>query len=89
MQLKKISENEKLQKLEKELELAEQQWFIENQKLSGKEVTSRGKGKMLEKMYKDLRELRLQVDQLKRKILVDEVQTTKDDEIKRLNKYIE
>ena len=38
--------------------------------------------------YKDLRELRLQVDQLKRKILVDEVQTTKDDEmLKRLNKY--
>ena len=88
--VKKISENEKLQKLEKELELAEQQWFIENQKLSGKEVTSRGRGKMLEKMYKDLRELRLQVDQLKRKILVDEVQTTKDDEmLKRLNKYID
>ena len=64
--------------------------FIENQKLSGKEVTSRGRGKMLEKMYKDLRELRLQVDQLKRKILVDEVQTTKDDEmLKRLNKYID
>ncbi len=41
-------------------------------------------------MYKDLRELRLQVDQLKRKILVDEVQTTKDDEmLKRLNKYID
>ena len=37
--------------------------------------------------YKDLRELRLQVDQLKRKILVDEVQTTNDDEmLKRLNK---
>ena len=88
--VKKISENEKLQKLEKELELAEQQWFIENQKLSGKEVTSRGRGKMLEKMYKDLRELRLQVDQLKRKILVDEVQTTNDDEmLKRLNKYID
>ena len=69
--------------------MAEQQWFIENQKLSGKEVTSRGRGKMLEKMYKDLRELRLKVDQLKRKILVADVKTTDDDQmLKRLFDYM-
>ena len=40
-------------------------------------------------MYKDLRELRLQVDQLKRKILVADVKTTDDDQmLKRLYEYM-
>jgi hypothetical protein len=68
VKFKEINENEQLQKLEKELEIAEQHWWIENQKLSGKNITTRGKGKSLEKMYKDLRELRLKVDQYRRKI---------------------
>ena len=40
-------------------------------------------------MYKDLRQLRLQVDQLKRKILVEDVKTTDDDQmLKRLFDYM-
>jgi len=90
LKIKKISENEKLIKLEKQLELAEQQWWIENQKLSGKQVTSKGKGQFLEKMYKDLRDTRLEVDQLRRKIMLTDIETTKDDDmLKRMHEYME
>ena len=90
LSIKKLSENDKLIKKEKTLELAEQQWWIENQKLAGKSQTSRFKGKELEKMYKDLRNLRLEVDQLRRKIMLADIDTTKDDEmLKRLHKYME
>ena len=90
LSIKKLSENDKLIKLEKQLELAEQQWWIENQKMSGKQVTTKGKGQLLEKMYKDLRNLRLQVDQLRRKIMLADIGNTKDDEmLKRLNDYME
>ena len=62
---KEINANEKLKKLEKELEIAEQHWWIENQKLSGKQVTTKGKGKALESMYKNLRKKRLEVNHLR------------------------
>ena len=38
IEMKKLSENQKLKKLEKDLELSEQNWWIQNQKLSGKSV---------------------------------------------------
>lgn len=68
VKFKKITEDEKLKKIEKELELSEQQWWIENQKLSGKNYTSPGKAKAMDKMYKDLRALRVQYQDMKYKL---------------------
>ena len=89
VKLKEINENEQLQKLEKELEIAEQHWWIENQKLSGKQVTSKGKAKALEKMYEDLRSLRLKVDQYRRKISVKSFEKKHKGAGKELEKFIE
>jgi len=75
--VKKISENEKLQKLEKELEIAEDHWWIENQKLSGKQSTSRSKARELDKMFSSLKQKRLEYQQLKRKLT--EKEFTKED----------
>ena len=89
VKFKEINENEQLQKLEKELEIAEQHWWIENQKLSGKNITSRGKGKALEKMYKDLRDLRLEVDQYRRKIAEKSFDTKHKDLDERMKKMFD
>ena len=89
VKFKEINENEQLQKLEKELEIAEQHWWIENQKLSGKQVTTRGKGKALEKMYENLRSLRLRVDQHRRKITEKSFDEKHKDLDERMKKFIE
>ena len=89
VKFKEINENEQLQKLEKELEIAEQHWWIENQKLSGKNITTRGKGKSLEKMYKDLRELRLKVDQYRRKITEKSFESKNKDTDKKMKKIFD
>ena len=68
-EVKKLSDNQKLKKLEKELELSEQHWWIENQKLSGKSHTAASTVRKMEKMFKDLREQRIKVQQLRGKIL--------------------
>ena len=89
VKFKEINENEQLQKLEKELEIAEQHWWIENQKLSGKNITTRGKGKSLEKMYKDLRELRLKVDQYRRKITEKSFESKNKDTDKKMKRIFD
>lgn len=89
VKLKMINEDEKLKSLEKKLELAENHWWIENQKLSGKNHTSRHKAKSLDKMYADLRELRLQVDQHRRAIAAKAFEQKHSDMDKRLEKYME
>ena len=88
IEMKKLSENQKLKKLEKDLELSEQNWWIQNQKLSGKSVTSPSKVKELEKMYKELREQRLEVDRMRRSVQ-ESIDKNASDLDRRLNKFFE
>ena len=87
--LKALSANEKLKKLEKQLELAEDQWWIENQKLSsGKKHYPMSKAKNLDKMYRDLKEQRLAVDALRRQVLERELEKKHNNIDERLSKFI-
>jgi len=97
--IKKINENEELKEMEKKLEIAEQQWWITNQKLSGNTNTvSKSKISEMDKMYKDLRKLRMKVDQLRRaaaikqqmelKELLDNIETVNDINLPTENKKL-
>ena len=87
--LKALSANDKLKKLEKDLELAEDQWWIENQKLSGKNINSRSKAAELDRMYKDLKKKRLEVELLRRTILTEELNKKHKNMDERLSTFIE
>jgi hypothetical protein len=90
VKFKEINENEQLQKLEKQLEMAEQHWWIENQKLSsGKKHYPMSKAKNLDKMYRDLRELRLKVDQYRRKITEKSFESKNKDTDKKMKKIFD
>jgi hypothetical protein len=87
--MKALSANEKLKKLEKDLELAEDQWWIENQKLaSGKKHHAMTKARSLDKMYKDLKEQRLAVDALRRQVLERELEKKHNNIDQKLSKFI-
>ena len=88
IEMKKLSQNEKLKKLEKDLELSEQNWWIQNQKLSGNSVTSKSKVKELEKMYNELREQRLEVDRMRRAVQ-ENIDKKSSDLEARMNKFFE
>ena len=87
--LKALSANDKLKKLEKDLELAEDQWWLENQKLSGKNISSRSKAAELDRMFKELKKKRLEVEFLRRTVLTEELNKKHKNMDERLSTFIE
>lgn len=84
---KKVSEHEQLRNLEKELDIAEQAWYVEGIKMkkNPKAYNLKSTQMSMQKQYSNLKQLRLKVQQLRANLYKREIEDQKPDTIPSLN----